>query len=165
MLFFSKLPSWFPLRISHWLFLCLRSSYWRRKWQPIPVFLSGEFHGQRSLAGYSPWSHKESYNDWATITHSWGAVIGLTNSLSFFVLLCKSPPYHLRLFLITQYKISMFSVSNYPFCPSNRASPISTEFSTPCQFLYSLAYLFIFSSVALLSFYSLKWNLWLDYAL
>ena len=30
--------------------------FWRRKWQPTPVFLSGEFHGQRSLAGYSPWS-------------------------------------------------------------------------------------------------------------
>ena len=25
-----------------------------------PVFLSGESHGQRSLAGYSPWGHKES---------------------------------------------------------------------------------------------------------
>ena len=25
-----------------------------------PVFLSGEFYGQRNLAGYSPWSHKES---------------------------------------------------------------------------------------------------------
>ena len=24
-----------------------------------PEFLPGEFHGQRSLAGYSPWSHKE----------------------------------------------------------------------------------------------------------
>ena len=30
---------------------------WRRKWQPIPVFLPEECHGQRSLAGYSPWSH------------------------------------------------------------------------------------------------------------
>ena len=27
---------------------------WRRAWQPIPVFLPGESHGQRSLAGYSP---------------------------------------------------------------------------------------------------------------
>ena len=27
---------------------------WSRKWQPTPVFLPGEFHGQRSLAGYSP---------------------------------------------------------------------------------------------------------------
>ena len=31
---------------------------WRRKWQPTPVFLPGESHGQRSLAGYSPWGHK-----------------------------------------------------------------------------------------------------------
>ena len=29
-------------------------SPWRREWQPIPVFLPGEFHGQSSLAGYSP---------------------------------------------------------------------------------------------------------------
>ena len=27
---------------------------WRRKWQPTPVFLPGESHGERSLAGYSP---------------------------------------------------------------------------------------------------------------
>ena len=27
---------------------------------PIPVFLSGESHGQRSLAGYSPWGHKQT---------------------------------------------------------------------------------------------------------
>ena len=32
----------------------------RREWQPTPIFLSGEFHGHRSLAGYSPWGHKES---------------------------------------------------------------------------------------------------------
>ena len=31
----------------------------RRKWQPIPVFLPGKSHGQRSLVGYSPWGHKE----------------------------------------------------------------------------------------------------------
>ena len=29
--------------------------HWRRKWQPTPVFLSGESHGQRSLAGRGPW--------------------------------------------------------------------------------------------------------------
>ena len=33
---------------------------WRREWQPTPVFLPREFHGQRGLAGYSPWDHKES---------------------------------------------------------------------------------------------------------
>ena len=32
----------------------------RREWLPTPVFFLGEFHGQRSLAGYSPQGHKES---------------------------------------------------------------------------------------------------------
>ena len=34
-------------------------SPWKRKWQPIPVSLPGEHHGQKSLEGYSPWGHKE----------------------------------------------------------------------------------------------------------
>ena len=33
---------------------------WRKKQLPTPVFLPGEFYGQRSLAGYSPRGHKES---------------------------------------------------------------------------------------------------------
>ena len=33
---------------------------WRRKWQPTPVFLPGESHGQRSLVGCSPWGRTES---------------------------------------------------------------------------------------------------------
>ena len=37
---------------------------WRREWLPTPVFLPGEFHGQRSLAGYSPWGCKEVGHDW-----------------------------------------------------------------------------------------------------
>ena len=32
---------------------------WSRKWQPTPVFLPGKFHGQKSLVGYSPCSHRE----------------------------------------------------------------------------------------------------------
>ena len=31
----------------------------RRAWQPTPVFLPGESHGQRSLASYRPWGHTE----------------------------------------------------------------------------------------------------------
>ena len=38
----------------------LRKIPWRRKWQPIPVFLPEIVHGERSLVGYSPWGHKES---------------------------------------------------------------------------------------------------------
>ena len=33
--------------------------YWRRKWQPTPVFLPGESHGQRSLVGCCLWGRKE----------------------------------------------------------------------------------------------------------
>ena len=38
----------------------VRKIPWRRKWQPTPVFLPRKSHGQRSLAGCSPWGHKES---------------------------------------------------------------------------------------------------------
>ena len=38
----------------------VRKIPWRRKWQPTPVFLPGESHGQGSLAGYSLWGRKES---------------------------------------------------------------------------------------------------------
>ena len=33
---------------------------WRRQWQPTPELLPGKSPGQRSLAGYSLWGHKES---------------------------------------------------------------------------------------------------------
>ena len=33
---------------------------WRRAWQPTPVFLPGEFCGQRSLVGYSPWCQSQT---------------------------------------------------------------------------------------------------------
>ena len=42
---------------------------WRRKWQPTPVFLPEESHGQRSLVGYSPWGHKELDITECTHTH------------------------------------------------------------------------------------------------
>ena len=43
------------LRFSPWV----GKTPWRRARQPTPAFLPGESHGQRSLAGYSPWGHKE----------------------------------------------------------------------------------------------------------
>ena len=44
--------------------------HWRRKWQPTPVFWPGESHGQRSLAGYSPWSRTESDTTDCAHTHT-----------------------------------------------------------------------------------------------
>ena len=38
----------------------------RRTWPPTPGFLPGKFHGQRSLAGYSPWGCRRVRHDLAT---------------------------------------------------------------------------------------------------
>ena len=38
----------------------VRKIPWSRPWQPTPVFLPAEFHGQKNLVGCSPWGHKES---------------------------------------------------------------------------------------------------------
>ena len=45
----------------------VRKIPWRKKQQHNPVFLPGEFHGQRSLVGYSPWGHRVGHN-WVTFT-------------------------------------------------------------------------------------------------
>ena len=51
----------------------VRKIPWRRKWQPTPALLPGEFNGQRSLADYRPWGHKRKwtwFSDYTTtITH------------------------------------------------------------------------------------------------
>ena len=51
-----NLPAMQETGVDPWVRMIL----WRREWLPIPVFLSGEFHGQRSLVGFSPWGCKES---------------------------------------------------------------------------------------------------------
>ena len=48
---------------SLWLFTFM---HWRRKWQPTPVFLPGESHGQRSLVGCRLWGRTESDTTEAT---------------------------------------------------------------------------------------------------
>ena len=59
----GRLQSMELLRVGHdWatslsLFTCM---HWRRKWQPIPVFLPGESQGRGSLVGYRLWGHTES---------------------------------------------------------------------------------------------------------
>ena len=49
---------------------------WRRKWQPTQVFLPGNFLGQRSLVGCSPWYLKESdTTEPITLSFLWGTKI------------------------------------------------------------------------------------------
>ena len=56
--FLSGLPWWLLQcrrpRFDPWV----RKISWRREWLPTLAFLAGEFHGQRSLVGYSPWVPK-----------------------------------------------------------------------------------------------------------
>ena len=55
--------------------LSVRKTPWKRKWQPPPVFLPGKSHGQRSLAGYSPWSHR--------VRHTWACTFSVILILFF----------------------------------------------------------------------------------
>ena len=54
---FALIPS--PIHKIHGFSPWVGKIPWKMTWQPTPVFLPGKFHGHRSLAGYSPWGHKE----------------------------------------------------------------------------------------------------------
>ena len=75
--FFVGLPQWLSSKRIHlW---CRRHRFnpwvwkipWRRKWQPTPVILPRKSHGQRNLAGYSPWGQNttEQLNNWVCDSH------------------------------------------------------------------------------------------------
>ena len=70
----DKLPWWLNGKQS--AYQCRRHGFspwsgkipWRRKWQPIPVFLPGEPHGQSSSMCYGLWSQSQTwFSDWKTI--------------------------------------------------------------------------------------------------
>ena len=52
----KNLSAYVGLRLDPWV----GKIPWRMKWQPTPIFLLEKFHGQRNLAGYSPWGRTES---------------------------------------------------------------------------------------------------------
>ena len=62
----------FAIRICRRRRFLVRKDPWRRAWQPTPVFLPGESHGQRSLVGCSPGVTKSwtRLSDWHTHTCS-----------------------------------------------------------------------------------------------
>ena len=51
----KNLPAMWETRFDPWV----GKIPWEREWQPTPVFLPEEFHGQRSPLGYNPRGHKE----------------------------------------------------------------------------------------------------------
>ena len=74
--FIKGLPRWVTGREStchcrnhrrHGFSPCIRKIPWRTEWQPALAFWPGEYHGQRSLVGYSAWCHKSIPHNWAHI--------------------------------------------------------------------------------------------------
>ena len=64
----KKLDTTERLHFTHFTHFILY--HWRRKWQPSPVFLPGESHGQRSLMVHGPWGRKEpDTTEWLHFTH------------------------------------------------------------------------------------------------
>ena len=52
----KNLPAMQEIQVDPWV----GKIFWRKEWLPTPVFLPGEFHGPRTVMGYSQWGHKES---------------------------------------------------------------------------------------------------------
>ena len=76
-----------PAMQETWVQSLGQQSLWRRKWQPTPVFLPGESHGQRSLMGCGPWGHDFS---WTWLKHSMALCLLLPSRFSR-VCLCVTP--------------------------------------------------------------------------
>ena len=78
--------------------------------QPTLVFLPRESHGQRSLAGYSPWDHKRVGHDWAT-KHTLDPFTITFDNILWTALLQNHSPRHLHpqeTFLKTNYRCFSF---------------------------------------------------------
>ena len=85
------LPKWLSRWRTH-LQCRIGKITWRRAWKATPVFLLGEFHGQRSLLGYSPQGRKEldktEVTDHARTQYYFSAHI--SNSIDFFTVPCQA---------------------------------------------------------------------------
>ena len=86
----GKRPGFYP-----WV----QKSPW--KWQPTPVFLPEKSHGQRTLAGYSPWGHKKLHTNTHVHTYTYIPSLWQTNPTCAFIADKKRVPlpYHWGLLL------------------------------------------------------------------
>ena len=120
-------------------FLC----YWRRKWQPTPVLLPEESHGQRSLIGYSLWGRKES--DTTERLHFTSHFLCYTMGPCWLSILLT---YFLkRLLMWTVFRVFIDSITAlllfyilifWPWVLWGLSSPIGDQTSTPCIGRWSL---------------------------
>ena len=62
---------------------------WRREWLPTPVFLPGKFHGQRSLASYSPWESRRVGHNWVTFITLLHLPVYIDTNIKWTFTICK----------------------------------------------------------------------------
>ena len=101
----------------------VRKIPWRRKWQPTPVFLAGISHGQRSLAGYSPWGHEELdttelttnlENCWSETIQYWSQTSIFYSEKPKFYLPTNLRRWHSKLLLLSSMRFVGPSFNCYP---------------------------------------------------
>ena len=101
---------------------------WRKKWQPTPVFLPKESHGQRSLVGYSPWGNKElDTTEQRTLTGVWYILSSVAQSCLTLCdpMDCGTPglPVHHQLLQLTKTHVHWVSDAIQPSHPLLSPSP------------------------------------------
>ena len=146
----KELPRWLSGKES--AYQCRRRRFdpwigkipWRRKLYPTPVFLPGQSHGQRSLAGYSPWGREES--DTTEWTQAHGRQFGLWASSHSLTLW---PPAVLRYsWHVTLCKFKMHSVLiGYTNTLWNDYHPELANISTPSYKYHFVGLLIISKSL------------------
>ena len=112
----------------------VRKIPWRRTWQPTPVFLPGESHGQRSLAGYSPQEAKSGTQLKQLCTHVIGSRVSfLIHYANFCLLNWEFNPFTLKFVKEDLYLLfTCFLYFLYGFCP---VSPLLLSFLFSCFFV------------------------------
>ena len=134
-------------------YLRVRKIPWRKQWQPTPVFLPGEFHRQRSLAGYSPWGHKESdTTKRLSLSHVWALFITKLFNLQmyhkYFLLVCYLLAKFSMIFkfLILYNQLSIFSFSVFVFFSEghNRLFYTMKDFCFVLYFVLVLSYFILY---------------------
>ena len=102
----------------------VRKISWRREWLPTPVFLPGEFHGQRTLVGYSPQGLRVRH-DWAT--HSFFLLL-----VSFLIWVVTLELFSCFLHGASEWTVLLHSLENKVFtsAPQGTNSSIRNQLST-----------------------------------
>ena len=104
---------------------------WRRGWQPTPVFLPGESHGQRSVAGYSPWGGKEL--DMTKVTeHMFRVKIKSYMIFKIWVPLCFLYYCQINIYLLL-FSLSVMSNSLWPYGLQHARLPCPSPSSGACS--------------------------------